>query len=200
MASLCVESNTCLWIISPSFIIVFKMSVLTDASLYPRFGTEHGSLSITLHNFHLSDMRSLKIDAEILQHCVFRTQKRQRQHASVENEIGTSTVQCQTFPVLQCQTHSLRIGLVVIGYIIFFLHGICRMKIVASVFKEQSHFLSFVSLFNGNQGLLHLRRKVFFGIRHNAIITHFHDFLVRTCAHQQNEQRKIKNYSFHKWL
>ena len=197
MAGLTVERDTGLRIVHPSFAIAFEVCILAHTCLSPWFDAEGHALVSAFHNFNLGDVRLCKVDAEILEHGVFRTYKRERKHASVENEVRSCPVEGKVLPVFQSQAHRFRVRLVVVRNVILLLHGSIYMEIITAFFEKQSHFLAFVGLLDGYQGFLHLGREVFFRIRHDAVIAHLHHFFIGTCTHQEAKHAYFKNYLFH---
>ena len=188
MAGFSIECNTGLRIVFPSFAITFKMGIFTNSSLGPRFDEINHTIITIFHNLNLSNMRFCKVNTEILQHGIFRTDKRNGKHAAIEIEIGTATIQSQILPVFQCQAHRFRVRLVVVGNVVFLLESTVGMKIITTFFKNQGYILAFVLLLDKSQRLLHLGRKILLSIRLNAIIAHVYSLFLRTSAHQHDEQ------------
>ena len=188
MTCLSIECNTSLRIILPSFAITFKVSVLANTGLYPWFDTEYHTVFGIIHNLYLTDMRLCKIDAEILQSTIFRSNQGKWKHASIEIKIGTSSIKRQILPVFQSNTNGLRIGLVMVRDIILLLKSTFGMEIITSGFKNQSYLLSFILLLDSRQCFLHFGRNILFRIRQNTIITHPNDFLIGATTHQKNKQ------------
>ena len=183
-----VEGNTRLRIVLPSFAITFEVRILAHTCLCPWLDAEGHAIFTALQNFYLCDVRLGKVDAEILQDGVFRTYERHGEHPPVEDEVRPAPVEGEVLPVLQGQAHGFRIRLVVVRDIILFLHGSFHMEIVTSFFEKQCHLLALIFLFNESQGFLHLGGKVFLRVGHDAILTHFDDFFIRTGTYQQGKQ------------
>ena len=187
VTSLAIEGNTGLRIVHPTFAIALKVRVLAHTCLCPRLDAEGHALVSTLHDFNLGDVWLSEVDAEVLEHGVFRADERHREHASVEDEVRSCPVEGQVLPVLECQAYRFRVRLVVVGDVIFFLYRTIGMEVIASLFKDEGHCLAFVLLLDERQGFLHLGREVFFCIGHDAIVPHQHGLFIRASSQHQSQ-------------
>ncbi len=72
-----------------------------------------------------------------MQPAVFRVDEGERQHAAVEDEVGTVAVQCEILPVFKTNTNQFGLVLIVVGYVVFAANGIGGVEIIPAFCEFQ---------------------------------------------------------------
>ena len=96
----------------------------------PRGHAEGDAFGLVLHHLGLGDVRCGKVDTEVAQRAVLGGHDAHGKHASVEDEVGTLTINGEVLELLDGDAHGTVGMLVVVADIILLMHGTVGVEVI----------------------------------------------------------------------
>lgn len=116
----------------PTFTAMSKGSVCCETNIDPGGDAESDAFGLVLHHLGLSDMGRGKVDTEVAQRTVLGGYNAHGKHASVEDEVGSLTIDDKILKLLNGDAYSAVGMLVVVTDIILLVHGTIGVKMLLS--------------------------------------------------------------------
>ena len=189
-----VERYTPTRTVCPALTIVLESTILGDTGVDPRSHAESDTLlGIVGDDLGLSDMRSSKVNAEVAQGALGGSNHAHGEHATMEDEVGTATIEGESCEAFDSNTHSTILMLVVIGDVVLAVSCTCRVEVVLSWSEAYGHRLACCLSLHLGKHLLHETGYVGSCIRHYAIRSGIIYFLgMQTYNRQEADTKREK--------